>query len=115
MLLVVVAIAAYFIVPYFTGTTPTDHEVIMGDSTSTTVSSNYDIDEPAPQKKEEAKPRKEEQPETTEPEVAPQHRDTASRPWIKMEPANPPKAKPESTPAPKAEESNTNSTDKKTE
>lgn len=102
MLLVVVAIVAYFAVPYFTGTTPTDHEVIVGDSVRTPINSEYDIAEPAPQKKEEAKPqdKEEEQPAAAEPEVPSQRRDSAARPWIKMEPATPPTAKPENSAKP---------------
>lgn len=111
MLLVVVAIVAYFAVPYFTGTTPTDHEVIVGDSVRTPINSEYDIAEPAPQKKEEAKPqdKEEEQPAAAEPEVPSQRRDSAARPWIKMEPATPPTAKPENSAKPEG------NADKKTE
>lgn len=102
MLLVVVAIVAYFAVPYFTGTTPTDHKVIVGDSVRTPINSEYDIAEPAPQKKEEAKPqeKEEKQPAAAEPEVPSQRRDSAARPWIKMEPATPPTAKPENSAKP---------------
>lgn len=107
MLLVVIVIAAYFTVPYFTGTTPSDHEVIVGDSINTPATTEDIIDTPAPQKKEEAKPQEEEtEPaKAEEPTEAPsQRRDTTARLWIKMEPAKLPTAKPANTP--KTEEGN---------
>lgn len=107
MLLVVIVIAAYFAVPYFTGTTPSDHEVIVGDSINTPSTTEDIIDTPAPPKKEEAKPQEEEtEPaKAEEPTEAPsQRRDTTARPWIKMEPAKLPTAKPANTP--KTEEGN---------
>lgn len=108
MLVVIVAVGAYFIVPYFTETTPTDHEVVMPSDEGNVAIDDY---EPVPETSEPAKPsspaqNKEALPAPTPRDSVVEHPATpAPKPATPAPPAQPTKtqpATPQSTPAPEA-------------